>query len=775
MGRYRRNNNRNKSKKSKNESNKENGDEPANTTKLEIHVEDIYKKPLELWMDKSRKFNILEQELVLKYLNHYKDLATNQISSAMPEINVGLHVFPELTQVSLSSKPYLLLPPTLNSKERRCVHDLAVEAELYHESIGLRGAQRTAVVSPYANGFDELIQNGLLNYPTSIPILTCKPWFYTDHKETLQSYSEEIIGNHFNEENGEESNKTLAEIMSDTDEYNVEDETDDVEDVENDDNSDNPASDPENESHQQIHQEINSWSLLCKWHLSYERLRLALKTRPPQLMSECNDASDDIENDETISRDCIKYFTKYGSDQVWNMIDQPSTCIRDKDEFDFGAMVNDDLSTLVTHSIDDFPCLIVDSVESMYQCLEELLEQKPDVLGFDMEMYNISEYTCLTCLIQLSTKDKNYVIDVLSPGVWEKVSLLAPIFADPSIVKIGQSIGSMDVPSLYRDFGIFVVNAFDTYEAARKLNMDRVGLSAICEAYNLPTERSHEYKNLKKLYQTCDWRTRPLTNEMIRYGRFDVHYLIALRSLMIRDLTRGDLEGMNQAAEAGRVAKSLKSILMRGDSYAASEDGELGDSLEDSAYYSSNEQAEIEEDDSIVTTAAKLRMCASLMQVISLSQQRCLRFWKNKTETIRVNKTYAKAMSKRFDSKLCRTIVHWRQSVANSVKTMPGFVCSTDLVIAIVQKRPQTFAELKRLQFFLPELLQDENSPHVKDLLSLIQEYEEIEAKQDGNSNGVKHGQPFFSSVSTKSFALGVVAAAALATTVIFLGRKRKR
>ena len=130
MGRYRRNNNRNKSKKSKNESNKENGDEPANTTKLEIHVEDIYKKPLELWMDKSRKFNILEQELVLKYLNHYKALATNQISSAMPEINVGLHVFPELTQVSLLSKPYLLLPPTLNSKERRCVHDLAVEGEL---------------------------------------------------------------------------------------------------------------------------------------------------------------------------------------------------------------------------------------------------------------------------------------------------------------------------------------------------------------------------------------------------------------------------------------------------------------------------------------------------------------------------------------------------------------------------------------------------------------------------------------------------------------------
>jgi ribonuclease D len=376
-----------------------------------------------------------------------------------------------------------------------------------------------------------------------------------------------------------------------------------------------------------------------------------------------------------------------------------------------------------------------------------------------MEMYNLSEFTCLTCLIQLSTEEKNYVIDVLSPGVWDMVPLLAPIFADPSVVKVGQSIGSMDVPSLHRDFGIFMVNAFDTYEAARKLRLSRVGLKDICEAYGLSADRSLEYKTLKAHYQTCDWRTRPLSEDMIRYGRFDVHYLIALRKLMIRDLAQGDLwdtaserEGIDKDAEAELVSKALRAMIRRGghdDDYGDEADfpsdmedfNSIAASVPESEYFTSEET---EDDDNgkngnnkteepKITTASELRMCGSLMFVISQSQQRCLRMWKSKTEVIRVPKNHAfatihakqmkEAGQSNLDSFLCEKIVEWRRNVAKVAGTMPGLVCSTDLLIAIVQKRPKSHSELKRLQFFLPELLQNEESPYVESLIHTIRNF----------------------------------------------------
>lgn len=58
----------------------------------------------------------------------------------------------------------------------------------------------------------------------------------------------------------------------------------------------------------------------------------------------------------------------------------------------------------------------------------------------------------------------------------------------------------MDIQWLQRDFGIYVVNMFDTGQAARVLNMPRFSL-----AYLL-----HHYCNVEadKQYQLADWRIR---------------------------------------------------------------------------------------------------------------------------------------------------------------------------------------------------------------------------------------------------------------------------
>ena len=61
----------------------------------------------------------------------------------------------------------------------------------------------------------------------------------------------------------------------------------------------------------------------------------------------------------------------------------------------------------------------------------------------------------------------------------------------------------MDIEWLQRDFGLYVVNMFDTGQAARVLNLGRYSL-----AYLLMTYCSVE---VDKQYQLADWRIRFVT------------------------------------------------------------------------------------------------------------------------------------------------------------------------------------------------------------------------------------------------------------------------
>lgn len=260
------------------------------------------------------------------------------------------------------------------------------------------------------------------------------------------------------------------------------------------------------------------------------------------------------------------------------LIDQPGDCLRDdRDVLDFLALENEDLSNIsppgehatydndnnINH--DSSHWMLVDTADKMKQCVAELVEFSPTEIAFDVESYNKSKYTQLTCLLQVtSDAGKEYVIDTLADGVWDEVGGLAPLFADPKIVKIGHSIGGLDVRSLHRDFGIFIVNAFDTYESAKILGLKSHGLAKVCEHYGI-TE-GEKYERLKAVYQASDWRIRPLTAPMIQYGRYDIHYLVKMRKLMIRDLTRSELwdkDVTENEAEGRLVANSLAATLLR--------------------------------------------------------------------------------------------------------------------------------------------------------------------------------------------------------------------
>eukprot|EP01052_Picozoa_sp_SAG31_P023118 SAG31_NODE_1882_length_7000_cov_3.469932_2_plen_489_part_00 len=75
-----------------------------------------------------------------------------------------------------------------------------------------------------------------------------------------------------------------------------------------------------------------------------------------------------------------------------------------------------------------------------------------------------------------------------------------------------------DIVWLQRDFGLYIVNLFDTGQASRVLNLPRYSLAYLYKKYC--------DVDADKQYQLADWRIRPLPAEMVKYAREDTHLLL---------------------------------------------------------------------------------------------------------------------------------------------------------------------------------------------------------------------------------------------------------
>ena len=72
-----------------------------------------------------------------------------------------------------------------------------------------------------------------------------------------------------------------------------------------------------------------------------------------------------------------------------------------------------------------------------------------------------------TCLIQISTRSADYIVDTLS--LRSELHKLNIVTTDPNICKVFHG-GQSDVNWLQKDFGVYLVNCFDTFFAAQKVN-----------------------------------------------------------------------------------------------------------------------------------------------------------------------------------------------------------------------------------------------------------------------------------------------------------------
>ncbi|TFK69512.1 hypothetical protein BDN72DRAFT_767808 [Pluteus cervinus] len=140
-------------------------------------------------------------------------------------------------------------------------------------------------------------------------------------------------------------------------------------------------------------------------------------------------------------------------------------------------------------------------------------------IAVDLEWHGYRTYRGFLCLMQLSTRDGDWVVDVLSlrqvQGGIEELESLGEVFANPNIVLHG---ADSDIVWLQQDFNLYIVNMFDTYHASKLLAFPRHGLANLLEMYCdfIPDKR----------YQLADWRIRPLPSDMLQYARSDTHFLL---------------------------------------------------------------------------------------------------------------------------------------------------------------------------------------------------------------------------------------------------------
>ncbi|KAL0939670.1 exosome complex exonuclease [Colletotrichum truncatum] len=174
----------------------------------------------------------------------------------------------------------------------------------------------------------------------------------------------------------------------------------------------------------------------------------------------------------------------------------------------------------------------VDTYEGVLEMLEELKKAKE--IAVDLEHHDYRTYVGLTSLMQISTREKDWIVDTLKP--WrQQLQVLNEVFADPNIIKVFHG-AYMDIVWLQRDLGLYVNGLFDTFFACEVLNYPQKSLAFLLSKF--------ANFNADKRYQMADWRMRPLPTEMLYYARSDTHYLLyvydKIRNELVMKSDRGN-------------------------------------------------------------------------------------------------------------------------------------------------------------------------------------------------------------------------------------------
>lgn len=146
-------------------------------------------------------------------------------------------------------------------------------------------------------------------------------------------------------------------------------------------------------------------------------------------------------------------------------------------------------------SLAETPLVEVTTEEDLNSMLKELYNYKE--IAVDLEHHSYRTFLGITCLMQISTRDKDYLIDTLT--LRDRLAVLNEVFTKPTIVKVFHG-ADMDVQWLQRDLSLYVVNMFDTHQAAKQLEYSGLSLAYLLNRFCNVQPNKH--------FQLADWRIR---------------------------------------------------------------------------------------------------------------------------------------------------------------------------------------------------------------------------------------------------------------------------
>ncbi|KAI4502880.1 hypothetical protein M0802_001924 [Mischocyttarus mexicanus] len=165
------------------------------------------------------------------------------------------------------------------------------------------------------------------------------------------------------------------------------------------------------------------------------------------------------------------------------------------------------------------PLIMVNKPEDIKMLLDDLKKYKE--IAVDLEHHSYRSFQGITCLMQISTGDTDYIVDTLS--LRSELHELNEIFTKPTILKVFHG-AECDIQWLQRDLSIYVVNMFDTHQAAKQLNLPYLSLAYLLKQFCNIDPNKH--------FQLADWRMRPLPDELLKYAREDTHYLLYIKDVL---------------------------------------------------------------------------------------------------------------------------------------------------------------------------------------------------------------------------------------------------
>lgn len=132
-------------------------------------------------------------------------------------------------------------------------------------------------------------------------------------------------------------------------------------------------------------------------------------------------------------------------------------------------------------SFEDTPFTWVSTPEALQNMLDKL--RTAAEIAIDLEYHNYRTFGGFVCLMQISTREEDFVVDTLV--LREELEDLNEMFTNPNIVKVRSRLirvslvrlssfqvlhgAESDIVWLQQDFNLYIVNLFDTYHASKVL------------------------------------------------------------------------------------------------------------------------------------------------------------------------------------------------------------------------------------------------------------------------------------------------------------------